>query len=155
MTDREAAFADHHMSSEPEQLRRGKKFHKQIQDDWEQHADGQVSREKRITKTSGRRGRIDIHAKADDDSVAVVEIKASDWDKMTLQALRRNVRRQIKQIWGYIEAELQNADVSPGVIFPQRPKDRERTKLIEEIFEEDGIPVVWNDETIEERKRRG
>jgi hypothetical protein len=27
-------------------------------------------------------------------------------------------------------------------------------KLIEDMFEEEGIPVVWHDETIEERKAR-
>jgi hypothetical protein len=34
------------------------------------------------------------------------------------------------------------------------PKDAERMKLIEAMFEEEGIPVVWHDETIEHRKGR-
>jgi hypothetical protein len=33
-------------------------------------------------------------------------------------------------------------------------EDKIRMKLIEEMFEEEGIPVVWQDETIEERKVR-
>jgi len=45
-------------------------------------------------------------------------------------------------------------DVSPGIIFTKRPKEQERMKLIEKIFEQEGIPVVWQDETIEERKAR-
>ena len=75
-----------------------------------------------------------------------------------LQAVRagqRNVRRQIKGIWDYIESQLKAAkEVSPGVIFVKRPGDKERMKLIEDMFEEEGIPVVWRDESIEERKGR-
>ncbi len=83
---------------------------------------------------------------------------------MTDEAVRRNVRRQIRQVWSYIESQIvegeyvedgEHKDVCPGIIFPKRPKDGERMKLIEEMFEEEGIPVVWHDETIEERKARG
>ena len=103
-----------------------------------------------------RKGRIDIFVDDDGDKlVAVAEVKSSDWDKMTDSAVRRNVRRQIKQIWDYIESQLNvKKDVSPGIIFPKRPKDKERMRLIEELLEEEGIPVVWQDETIEERKAR-
>ena len=71
--------------------------------------------------------------------------------------------RQIRQIWSYIESQIldgkyvkdgEGKDVSPGIIFPKQPKDKERTELIERMFEEEGIPVVWHDETIEERKMR-
>ena len=40
------------------------------------------------------------------------------------------------------------------MIFPERPKEKIRMRLIEDMFEEEGIPVVWQDETIEERKTR-
>ncbi len=90
-----------------------------------------------------------------DNLVAVAEVKNSNWGKMTDSAVRRNVKRQIKQIWDYIESQLTiKKDVSPGIICPKRPKDQERMRLIEEMFEEEGIPVVWQDETIEERKAR-
>jgi hypothetical protein len=86
---------------------------------------------------------------------AIAEVKASDWDKMTDRAVRRNVNRHIRQIWDYIESQLKaKKDVSPGVIFPKRPTDRARMKLIEDMFEEEGVPVVWQDETIEERRAR-
>ncbi len=144
------------MSNEPIQLKRGNVFHKKMQADWLKTAEGLVSKEKAITKPTGRKGRIDIFVDDDGDKlVAVAEVKNSDWDKMTDSAVRRNVRRQIKQIWDYIESQLKTKkDVSPGVIFPKRPKDKERMKLIEDMFEEEGIPVVWQDETIEERKTR-
>ena len=61
--------------------------------------------------------------------------------------------RQIKGIWDYIESQLKDEkEVSPGVIFVRRPGDKERMKLIEDMFEDEGIPVVWQDESIEERK---
>ncbi len=142
--------------TEPTQLLRGKAFHKKMQIDWLNNAEGKILIEKAITKPTGRKGRIDIFVDDDGDKlVAVAEVKASDWDKMTDSAVRRNVRRQIRQVWNYIESQLKTKkDVSPGIIFPKRPKDRERTELIEKIFEEEGIPVVWLNETIEERKMR-
>ena len=98
---------------------------------------------------------MDILARNDDALVAVGEIKCAHWDDMSPTAVLRNVRRQIRQIWDYIESQLkQGKDVSPGVIFPRRPKCPGRMRLIEQLFEEEGIPVVWKDESIEERKAR-
>ena len=95
---------------EPVALRRGKQFHKEVQLDWLQTAkDGIPKAEKTIIKPSGRHGRIDVFVDVDDDEVdmvAVVEIKASDWDRMTLQAVKRNARRYANQIWNYIESQL-------------------------------------------------
>jgi len=139
--------------SEPKQLIKGKKFHKKLQKDWQKTTKSKS--EKQIKKPSGQRGRIDIYVEDEENLVAVVEIKASDWDRMSEKNLRRNINRQIKQIWDYIESQLeQGKDVSPGIIFPERPKNPERMKYIEKLFEENGIPVVWEDETIEERKAR-
>jgi len=144
---------------EPERLAHGKRIHRKIQDNWHQTAQGKVKDEEEIVKLGGRKGRIDIFVDANDeddkDLVAVVEIKASDWDSMTLSAVRRNVGRYANQIWSYIESQLEKGkDVSVGIIFPERPKNPKRLKLIERLFDERGIPVVWEDETIKERKAR-
>lgn len=153
------------MNREPSQLHRGKAFHRLIQQEWEREAEGDVKSERHIRKPNGRKGRVDVFVNDDDpeSSIAIVEVKATDWDKIKKKNLRRNIRRQIRQIWSYIESQILNGqyvkdgegkDVCPGIIFPRRPKDRERMKQIEEMFEEEGIPVVWHDETIEERKMR-
>lgn len=144
------------MTNEPIQLQRGKAFHKKMQAEWLGTAEGRILIEKAITKRTGRKGRIDIFVDDDGDKlVAVAEVKACDWEKMTDSAVRRNARRQIKQVWDYIESQLaKKKEVSPGIIFPKRPKHRERMKLIEEMFEEEGIGVAWEDETIEERRAR-
>ena len=140
--------------SEPERLRRGKSFHRKVQAEWKK-GEGEIVVEKSIVKPSGRRGRIDVFVVVDDRLVAIAEIKDSNWDAMTESAIRRNVKRQSRQIWDYIKSQLtRNKDVSPGVIFPQRPEYPNRLAIIETLFEDEGIPVIWEDESIEERKKR-
>ena len=140
---------------EPDLLKRGKQYHKIVQKEWEETAEGHVQVETPISKPSGRRGRIDIQVDADRDLVAVVEIKASDWDRMSPVAVRRNVRRQCAQIWDYIESQLaEGKEVAPGIIFPRQPSAIERRDLIEDLFDEQGIPVVWENERTEERSIR-
>ncbi len=140
---------------EPERLTKGKAFHRKIQTQWQDTAEGEISVEHGITKPSGRKGRIDIRAFDDEgDMVAVCEIKASDWDRMKPGAVRRNARRQIKQIWDYVEAELKDRTVCPGVIFPARPKTPGRLEQIESLFNDEGISVVWEDETTAQVKDR-
>jgi len=142
-------------TKEPIHLRQGKKFHKKLQEHWHKTATGKVKHEEEIVKPSGQKGRIDIFVDADNNLVAVVEIKASDWDAMTLTSLRRNVSRYANQIWDYIESQLaKGKDVSPGIIFSKKPKNHYRIRLIEQLFDERGIPVVWENESIEERKAR-
>ena len=135
-------------SNEPKHLRHGKEVHKRIQKEWHKSAEGSIVSEKTITKPSGRKGRMDIFVASDETLVAVAEIKCSKWDAMTLATVRKNVRRQARQIWDYIESQLElGKDVSPGVIFPKLLKDPHRMKLVEQLFNEEGIAVVWEDET--------
>ncbi len=142
-------------SREPSRLKRGKEFHEQVQRDWRANAEGVICTERGVTKPSGRGGRVDVFVEEADGLVAVAEIKDSDWDAMTERALRRNVRRQVAQVWSYIESQLaDDIDVSPGIIFRKRPTTAGRLELIEALFEEEGIPVVWEDESIQERKQR-
>ena len=153
---------------QPSCLVRGHQFHAQVQAEWIAEATeaagpkGKAFKEKRIYKPSGRPGRIDIFVNDSDPngSVAVVEIKASDWDRMTEKAVRRNAKRQIRQIWSYIESSLCNSvlnngkNICPGVIFQKRPSDPDRLQQIEELFNDEGISVVWHDESINECRQR-
>ena len=142
-------------NSEPKPLRWGKEFHKKVQKVWLKSANGEVMTEKSMTKSNGRKGRMDIFVKSDETLAAVIEIKGSNWDAMSQTAIRRNVRHQARQIWDYIDSQLASGrDVSPGIIFPERPKDSGRMNLIEKLFEEEGISVAWEDESIVERKAR-
>lgn len=141
---------------EPKLLSRGRDFHRSVQADWLKKAEGKVGVEKGITKPSGRRGRIDVFvADAGDGLVAVAEIKTSGWNRMTASAVRRNVLRQARQVWEYIESQLAGGnEVSPGIIFSRRPTSTRRLQLIESLFEERGIAVVWQDESVADRRAR-
>jgi hypothetical protein len=135
-------------------LREGKAFHRKVQAEWEAEAEGKVEVEKTVKKADAR-GRLDVFVSEDGSELrAIVEIKHSDWDRMTPRAVRRNVKRQARQIWKYIELQPTLDGICPGIVFPKRPSDPERLKLIEHLFEEEGIPVVWEDETTAERKAR-
>lgn len=138
-------------------FRKGRKFHLKIQSEWKKEAQGDIKKEKGCIKPSGRRGRIDIHAQDNEDKklVACVEIKNTNWDKIDKKRIRAYVNKQANQVWDYIESQLkQDKDVSPGIIFPKRPKNPVRLKLVEALFDDRGIPVVWQDESKEDRKTR-
>ena len=108
-----------------------------------------------MIKQNGRKGRMDVFIKTEETYVSIVEIKTSDWDVMTIKNLHRNVRRQIRQIWSYIDSQLeQKRDVTPGIIFSNRPQKNGRLDLIEQLFGEECITVVWDDESIEECLKR-
>ena len=142
-------------TGEPIRLRRGKAFHRRVQADWAATATGEVRPEKTVTRRSGRKGRVDVFVRSEEDIVALVEVKATDWDAMTPAAVRRNVRRQARQVWSYVETQLDlKKDVCPGIVFPRRPRVSGRLQLIESLFDEEALAVVWEDETREERKAR-
>ncbi len=141
--------------TEPERLVRGKQFHKQVQADWLENAEGEVRAEEPTVKPSGRPGRMDVFVVASEDLVAIAEIKSSDWDAMTEKAVRRNAKRYARQLWTYIDSQVaRTLDVCPGVVFPARPSKPGRLEFVEQLFEEEGIPVVWEDESIDDRKAR-
>ena len=105
--------------------------------------------EKSTIKLGGRKGRMDIFVNASEDgsTTAIVELKNSDWDAMTVQAVRRNIRRQARQVFQYVDSRPNQGDgVCPGVIFPKRPRKPGRREMVEKLFEEHGLPVVWHDE---------
>jgi len=133
----------------------GKKVHRKIQDSWLKTAEGIVFKERTIPIGRGRKGRMDIFIQSDGNLIAIAEIKNSDWDRKDLKEIKRNVNRQISQIWNYIESQLDNGnDVSPGIVFPKKPKSLEKLHQIEGLFEERGIAVIWEDESVLERKNR-
>jgi hypothetical protein len=138
-------------------LRKGRRFHKKVQDDWKRNAKGIIKAEKYCIKPSGKKGRMDIHVEVQDEAklVSCVEIKSTNWDRMTETSIERKVKKQINQVCDYIESELKKEkDVSPGIIFPKKPKSMQKLNLIETLFEEKGIPVVWMNESIKERGKR-
>ena len=71
------------------------------------------------------------------------------------QSYKKNIIRQAKQVWDYTNSQrMDNKDISPGIIFPKRPKSEHKLKLIEKLFEDHLISVAWGEETIYERRKR-
>lgn len=133
-------------NNEPSQLRKGKEFHKKIQKEWLNTAKGNIKPEKPMVKLSGQKGRMDIYVESDRTLIAIIEIKDASWDSMSSSAVKRNLRRYTKQIWNYIESQLETGkDVSPGVIFSSQPKDSDLLNLIEQSFDKEGISVIWKE----------
>lgn len=142
---------------EPVALKRGKRFHKLIQEEWLATAEGNPHPEHTVDQVDGRKGRVDIYIdEIGDNFVTVVEVKATDWDRIKIANVRRNVRRQVRQVWRYIESqlELRSISVCAGIIFPRLPRDPARTELVESLFEEEGIQVVWHDESMGDVRAR-
>lgn len=101
------------------------------------------------TEFEGKRGRIDILLKdTEEGHTIVVEIKASNWDKMKAHRVRPNALSHARQIWRYIEGELGDQDVIPAIVYPKTPQAKERKVEIEEILDEQGIQVVWRDDEL-------
>ena len=145
------------MNKQPEALLRGKAFHDLVQKEWAITAEGKVKRERHIVKPNGRRGRVDIFISCNDldAPIAIVEIKATDWDKIKKENVNRYIKRQIRQIWSYIESQIvdgeftlggEQKEVCPGIVFPHTPKNMALKQMIVSEFEDYGIAVVWHDE---------
>jgi hypothetical protein len=139
------------LAQEPPRLVEGKGFHAELQDNFIRTSEGTVTRERPIRTPSGRLGRIDIHIVAGDDLDAVVEFKRSNWDAMAPHRIGPNIRRYIRQVWRYIEAVMEEGkDVSPGIVFANKPKDPDLKRRIEKAFEDDCITIIWDDDTTPE-----
>jgi hypothetical protein len=142
--------------TEPERLRRGKEFQRVVQDDFEKNSRGGcVTREAvvslaRSKKTGSKSGRADILIAeiGDGDFVTVLEIKATNWDRIKPKNLKKNLWRHQHQLFSYIEKFLgvDKIAVCPGIIYPRPPRDIELRSAIESYLEEYGAPAYWYNE---------
>ena len=69
---------------EPKCLRDGKAFHRKVQADWKADAEGDVRTEMTVKKDGAGTRRLDVFVSEEGSDVrAIVEIKHSDWDKIS------------------------------------------------------------------------
>jgi hypothetical protein len=141
--------------SEPEQLKRGKKFQKIVQQDFEQNSkNGKVIPEafisfKELKKIKQQSGRMDILIQELDDFVTIVEIKATNWDKIKPENIKRNLYRHQKQLFNYIDKflEIDKLDVCLGIVYPKPPQKKGLRQFIEKYLEDNyGVPAYWFNE---------
>lgn len=127
-------------------VQRGRKF-----EEWERsHWNSKLNSAREFeapTKWDGKGGRVDIRLKLEEDgSIVIVEIKATNWDKIKESGVRSTSLRHSRQIWRYIEAHLTPLDVIPAIVYPSPPTTPGRKEEVEEILNERGIQVVWREE---------
>ena len=127
-------------------VRRGRKFEERERSYWKGGVNDDAEFEA-ATKWKGKRGRVDIRLRMEEDGqIVIVEIKATDWDRMKNHRIRPNALRHANQIWRYIEAHLDPSDVVPAIVYPSPPKIPGRKEQVETLLEERGIQVVWREE---------
>ena len=143
------------MGRQPAQLRRGRAFEKRVQEDWKRTAQGDPEIENRIPLLEGltrkgrrKHGRMDIFLNDVGDLVVVVEIKATDWDRIPPKNALRNLGSHRRQVWKYIDKYLDGneVDVCAGIIYPSAPKTPGLRKRVEEYHGSYGLQVVWYDD---------
>jgi hypothetical protein len=129
-----------------QRVQRGRKFEEWERSQWNSELNSAAEFEA-PTSWKGKRGRVDIKLKLEEDgNVVIVEIKATQWDKIKEERVRPTALRHANQIWRYIDAHLKPLDVTPAIVYPSPPKITGRMELIEEILNERGIQVVWREE---------
>ncbi len=130
-----------------EQIRRGREFEERERSYWmdDEHKDAEFEAP---IKWKGRRRRVDIGLGVEEEGYMVVELKATDWDRMLPRRVRLNALRHARQVWRYIEAELAQEEngiqqVHPALVYPVAPTIPGRKEEIERILNERDIQVVW------------
>lgn len=140
------------MAISPEVLNRflrGRQFEQSEKVEWE---DGDFKKATReyglcVGPDKKKRGRIDVLIKEYDDSVSIIEIKSTDWNRMAQRRVRPNVLRHIRQVMKYVYPFWEkDIDVTPGLIYPNAPECRKRREQVESILEEYSIQAVWANE---------
>jgi hypothetical protein len=129
------------------QIKRGREFEKWERSQWKGGINDSLESEA-PTQWNGKRGRMDIRLyDTEEGHTVIVELKATQWDKIKPHRVRPNALRHARQIWRYIEAELkENHSVLPAICYPAEPKTPGRKEVIEGILDDQGIQVVWRPE---------
>lgn len=129
-----------------QRVQRGRKFEEWERAQWNSELNSAAEFEA-PTSWKGKRGRVDIKLRLEEDgNIVIVEIKATDWDKIMEKRVRPTALRHAHQIWRYIDAHLTPLDVTPAIVYPSPPQTPGRRELLEKILNERGIQVVWREE---------
>ncbi len=142
---------------EPEQLIRGRVFQTEVQADYKKNTKGGgFGKEKEMLyknekgRIKGNIGRMDIVIDdTDNNFIMIMEIKATDWDKIKPKNIIRNLYRHGRQLHKYIDKfiNVNNYDVGLAVIYPEPPlKEGLREYIEEQAMIRYSFPVYWYSE---------
>lgn len=79
----------------------------------------------------------------------IIEIKATDWNKIPTDRLMRNLRRHLRQLQAYLDMAIEEmeagrwASIAGALLYPARPASTETLTTIETIAGEQAIMVTW------------
>lgn len=96
------------------------------------------------TKLARKRGRIDVRLQWR-NLVVLIELKATDWDRMIAHRVRPNALRHIRQLYRYVDGELARGTegICHGIVYERAPRKRARRKFLESLFHEHCVQLVW------------
>lgn len=83
------------------------------------------------------------------DFVTILEIKATDWDRIKPKNVAKNLYCHQKQLFNYVDkyVEIDKLDVCLDIIYPKPPKKKGLREFIERRLEEKySVPAYWYDE---------
>jgi len=143
-------------SKEPEQLQRGKEFQRIVQKDYGKNSNGGgVEIEKHVSfelleKVRQKSGRMDIFiSDLENGYVTIMEIKATDWDRIKSKNIKRNLYRHSRQLYRYIDKymDVDELEVCPAMVYPKAPSKEGLRELVEQLAMDNYcFPVYWYDE---------
>ncbi len=141
-------------TNEPSQLRRGKEFQRIVQADFNKNSKGggvgieEFVSFKDVPGIKKKSGRMDIiiHNAAGENFVMIMEIKATDWDKIKPKNIKRNLYRHSKQLYNYIDKfmTIDKLNVGLALLYPEPPKEEGLQEHIEKCaMDLYSFPVYW------------
>ena len=85
--------------------------------------------------------------------LVIIEIKATDWDKIPQAGIMRNLRRHLRQLQAYLDTAVEEMETGewPGgivgaLLYPAGPASGATRQAIEDIAGGEGIMVTWYEE---------
>jgi hypothetical protein len=134
---------------EPEQFKRGKRFHRRVQVDWEGFIENALVSPEHYVKLDSplitKSGRIDIFVNKIEDFVSVFELKSTDWDRIKLANRRKLLGAHKRQILRYVDKYLgiDKVNVVAAIVYPKEPVDKSIKEAVEQYLNEHGLQVMW------------
>ena len=97
------------------------------------------------TEWKDKSGRIDIKINEEDGSISIVELKATDWDRIKRSRIRTTALRHARQVWRYVNDAVltESREVCAGVVYEREPSDEIVREEVEAALNERLLQVVW------------
>jgi hypothetical protein len=95
----------------------------------------------------GRRGRIDIFVEKNEDFVTIIEVKSTNWNRVSSHRRRPLLASHRRQIERYVDQYVDGAGVNvcAAVVYPKAPTSVRVASEIEGFWHGHGFQVVWYD----------